>query len=381
MSLPLVSVIILGYNSKKYIRWCFEAIFAQSYPNFEVIYVDNASSDDSLNLVKSLNKSRTLQHGIKPRRNDLFYSHPSPPQVEGCSGKVRDKKITIIANKENLGYAGGQNIGIKNSSGEFVLCLNPDIILDKDYIKNIVELFLKNSKIGAITGRLLKFKINTAGTIEKTNIIDSCGLTIFKSHRVIERGGGEIDKGQYSQTERIFGVSGAAPIFRKSALENICKHSHKAFITNSYCYFDEDFFSYKEDVDLSFRLLHAGMQSWFEPKVLAWHHRWETGSQEKEKTNDIFLRRQQRPKLVNYLSYRNHLYFLLKNEFLSNLILYSPWIFAYELKKLVFGLFFEKSIAKGFFDFLKSLPLTLKKRYDILSKSKIKASDIRKWLN
>lgn len=377
--IPLVSVIILGYNSKKYIRWCLEAVFAQSYPNIEVIYVDNASSDGSLNLVKSLNK-----------------------------------KIKIIANKENLGYAGGQNIGIKNSQGEFVLCLNPDIILEKDYIKNIVKLFLKNSKIGAVTGKLLKFKIvssrhsdserneeeeshgkaigsfgpsinsgpqdDAVATVEKTNIIDSCGLTIFKSHRVIERGGGEIDKGQYSQTERIFGVSGAAPIFRKSALENICKHSHKAFVTNSHCYFDKDFFSYKEDVDLSFRLLHAGYQCWFEPKAIAYHHRFKTGSQEKEKTDDIFLRRQQRPKLVNYLSYRNHLYLLFKNEFLSNLVLYSPWIFAYELKKLIFGLLFERSIFFAFLGFLKNLPLTLKKRYVILSKSKIKPKDIRKWL-
>ncbi|MEW6407493.1 MAG: glycosyltransferase [Patescibacteria group bacterium] len=383
--MPLVSIIILGYNSKKYLKLCFEAIFAQSYSNLEIIYVDNASSDDSLKVAESL----------------------------------LNKNIKIIKNEKNLGYAGGQNCGIRNSSGEFVLCLNPDIILDKDYIKNIVELFQKNKKIGAVTGKLLKFKIIPVchserrprfigvevknppahqvdpsaasrlqdDIIEKTNIIDSCGLEIFKSHRVVERGGGEIEseisnlKSRiYNISQKIFGVSGAAPIFRKSALETIRINSYKKFVSPSHSYFDEDFFSYKEDIDLSFRLLHAGFECWFEPKALAWHHRWETGSQEIEKTKDTIKRRKKRSILINFLSYRNHMFFLLKNEFLSNLILYFPWIFIYEIKKLIFGLFFDKSIIYGFWNFLKFLPLTLKKRRDILSKSKIKPKDIRKWL-
>lgn len=346
--MPLVSIIILGYNSKKYLKLCFRAIFAQSYPNLEIIYVDNASSDDSLKVIESL----------------------------------LNKNIKIIKNEKNLGYAGGQNVGIKNSQGEFVLCLNPDIILDKDYIKNIIELFQKNSKIGAITGKLLKFKLRNANIqmhindmntdiIEKTNIIDSCGLEIFKSHRVVERGGGEAKSKILNLKSKIFGVSGAAPIFRKEALEKI-KFNNQ--------YFDEDFFSYKEDVDLSFRLLHAGFECWFEPKALAWHHRWETGSQKIEKTSDIIKRRKKRSRLINFLSYRNHLYFLFKNEFAYNLVLYFPWITLYELKKLIFGLFFDKSIIYGFWNFLKFLPLTLKKRRDILSKSKIKPMDIRKWL-
>jgi GT2 family glycosyltransferase len=363
-----VSIIILGYNSKKYLKWCLDAVFSQSYPNLEIIYVDNDSDDGSLEFVEQNYCSKIIK--TKEQKNK--------------------RTIKIIRNNKNFGYAGGQNIGIKNSSGEFILCLNPDIILDKDYIKNIITLFSKNSKIGAATGKLFKFKLKDVYTdnlfqlsrtlgqksdnnliIEKTNIIDSCGLKIFKSHRVIERGGGKINNEQYRQQEQIFGVSGAAPIFKKIALEKI-KFNEQ--------YFDEDFFAYKEDIDISFRLLHSGFESWFEPKAKGWHHRWETGTKEKEKFSNLLKRRGQRRKIINYLSYRNHLCFLFKNEFLSNLILYSPWIFAYEFKKLAFGLFLDKYLLYGFWDFLKTLALTLGKRNAILSKSKIKPLDIQRWL-
>lgn len=349
----LISVIILGYNSKKYLKWCFDSVLTQTHPNLEIIFVDNASTDDSIEFVE--------QYITRTKKQE------------------NKRTIRIIMNRENFGYTGGNNIGIKASNGEFILCLNPDIILDKNYIKNIINLFQKNPKIGAAAGKLLKFKFHN-NTIEKTNIIDSCGFKIFKSHRVIEQGGGEIDKGQYDITAKVFGVSGAAPILRKSALDNICKHLHKAFVNNSHNYFDNDFFAYKEDVDLAFRIMHAGCESWFEPKAIAWHHRWETGTRDDEKSKDIISRRRKRSKFVNYFSYRNHLYFLLKNEFFVNLLLYSPWITIYELKKLIFGLFFEKEVLRGLHDFAKNLSLTITKRRDILSKSAIKPKDIRKWL-
>lgn len=341
--LPFVSIIVVGYNSRKYLKWCFDSIFFQTHPYYEVIYIDNCSSDDSLKFVK----------------------------------KEYPTKIKIIAQTKNLGYAGGQNLGIKISQGEFVLCLNPDIILDKNYLNYALRPFLKNPQIAAVTGKLLKYQIienqNKMVNIQKTNIIDSCGLQIFKSHKVVEWGGGEINnKKCYDVGRQIFGVSGAAPIFRKSALEKIKMENQ---------YFDSDFFAYKEDIDLSFRLLHGGFCAWFEPKALAWHHRWSTGSQKKETFQNIFHRRKNRKFIVNFLSYRNHLYFLLKNEFLSNLILYSPWIIFEELKKLIFGLLFDKSIIFGFLNFLQNLPLTLKKRYVILSKSKIKPNKIRRWLS
>jgi hypothetical protein len=83
---------------------------------------------------------------------------------------------------------------------------------------------------------------------------------------------------------------------------------------------------------------------------------------------------------VNYLSYRNHLLLLLKNEWLENFILCFPWLFFYEFKKFIYILFFEPKNLKAWTYLFKNLSLTRKKRYVILSKSKLKPSEVRSWL-
>jgi GT2 family glycosyltransferase len=345
---PKVSINVLGYNSKKYLKSCFESIFSQTYPNLEILYIDNNSVDGSVEEVKKLKNQNLELGGVK-----------------------------IIENKKNLGYAEGHNIGICESSGEYIFCLNPDIILDNNFVRSAVDFFIKHREAGAITGKILKFKIHAGNEVEKTNIIDSLGLAIFKSHRVVERGGEEEDRGQYDRNEKVFGVSGAAPVFRRKALEDV-----KCQMSNVKCqnYFDRDFFAYKEDVDLSFRLNHAGWQCWYVAQVLAFHDRWERGSGQNEKKGEILARRRKKSKLVNYLSYWNHLMMLFKNEFAANLIIYFLWIFWYEFRKFVYILFFETKNIRGFIDFITFLPLTFKKRRDILSRSKIKPKEIRSWL-
>lgn len=361
-ALPKVSINVLGYNSKKYLKLCFEAIFAQTYPNLEVLYIDNNSTDGSVEEVEKL--------------------RAGGPELEAQNLKFRALKI--IKNEKNLGYAEGHNIGIRESSGEYILCLNPDVILDKNFVQSAVNFFVKHKEVGAITGKLLKFRLKN-GKWGKTNIIDSLGLAIFKSHRVVEKGGGEEDRGQYNKAQEVFGVSGAAPIFRRKALESVKIQSLKLRAwglrpgAQSY-YFDPDFFAYKEDVDLSFRLRHAGWQCWYVAEVVAFHDRWEKGSGQKDNAGDILERRKRKSKIVNYLSYRNHLTLLLKNEFVSNMLIYFPWIFWYELKKFIYTLFFEIKNIAAFSDFVISLPLTFKKRRDILSKSKLKPKEIRSWL-
>jgi GT2 family glycosyltransferase len=264
-------------------------------------------------------------------------------------------------------------MGIKKSSGKYILCLNPDVILDKDYITNIVKILEKNDNVGAATGKLLKYKFDNS-EIKKTNIIDSLGIKIFRNHRFIEFGGGEKDNKQDNSNQEVFGVSGAAPIFQRSALEDA-----KFFMKNSdnIQYFDENLIAYKEDIDLSWRLRHAGWKCLLIPSALAFHDRWETGSEENNK--DMISKRRKRSKIINYYSYRNHLLVNLENEFLSNIIICLPNILWYESKKFAYLLLFERETLMGFLDFVKFLPLTLKKRRGILTKSKIKPSDIRRW--
>lgn len=331
---PKVSVSIVSYNSQKYLGRCLQSVLAQSYPMVEIVLVDNASRVDPAALAKK---------------------------------HLPDVKFKYFRNDKNLGYTGGHNIGITNATGQYILCLNPDVFLAKDYIKNIVSALEKNSQIGAAQGQILKCRFDDQ--LEKTNKIDSLGTKILPNHQYVELGGEKAAE-KYQQTTEIFGVTGAAPIFRRTALEQI---------KNNDQYFDETFHTYKDDVDISWRLRHAGWQCWLVPSATAWHDRWETGSTSHDRQEEVVQRRRQKNSRVNYFSYRNHWLVNLKNEFGLNLFIYSPYIIWYEIKKIFYLLLFERGTLPALGDFLKLLPLTLRQRRDILRRSKIKSSDVRRW--
>ncbi|MFA6296333.1 MAG: glycosyltransferase family 2 protein [Patescibacteria group bacterium] len=347
-----VTISLLNYNKKKYLPYCLDSVLQQSHQDLEIFFVDNASSDSSFEYLKS------------------YAEHKYPLA-----------KINFIRNQENLGYSKAHNEVIKKATGEFIFCLNPDIILNKDYIKNCLEILMQNPKMGAITGKLFKwdFAQNT-----KTNIIDSCGHRILKTHRIIEWGSNQKDSPEFETIKKIFSVSGAAPIYRKEALESIkfkipqnSKNNSQTF-ENKFEYFDESFFAYKEDIDLSWRLLHAGWEIWFDHKSHAWHDRWETGTGETAlKTAE---QRNKKSDLINKLSYRNHLLLLYKNEFASNFLIYFPWIFFYELGKFFYTLFREPKNLSAIIELFKLCKLTKAKRNAIIKNSKIKPKDIRKYI-
>ncbi|NQV12796.1 MAG: glycosyltransferase family 2 protein [Parcubacteria group bacterium] len=331
---PKVSVSIVSYNSQKYLVSCLRHLIEQSYPTIEIILIDNASQQDP-----------AIQ--IKKQLPDLNFKYQR--------------------NRKNLGYTGSHNIGIAKATGEYILCLNPDVFLDKDYIKNTVALMEKNKHIGAIQGKIFKCRFD--GQLEKTNEIDSLGTKILLSHQYVELGGGET-AAKYQTATEIFGVSGAAPMFRRAALEEIKSGQQ---------YFDESFHTYKEDIDISWRLRHANWQCWLMPQAIAWHDRWETGSTENDRHEEVVQRRRQKSSHINFYSYRNHFLVNLKNEFWFNLIIYVPYIAWYEIKKFFYLFLFERSTLRGLGAALKLLPLTLRQRRDILRGSKMKPSDIRRW--
>lgn len=333
-----VSIVILSYNSKKYFEGCLCSIKNQTYKNLELIVVDNGSTDGSREYIELQSK------------NNLFI---------------------FIKNSKNIGYASGNNVGIEKSTGDYVLLLNPDVILENNYIEKIVDKFQKNSDIGSITGKILKFKFK-GNQIIKTDIVDTVGLKICKSHRVVEIGSNKKDRELLNDSDNeIFGVSAAAAMYRKKALDDV-----KA-LSLSGNYFDDSFFIYKEDIDLSWRLRHAGWKSYWVASAVAYHHRWETGTSNKK--GDIISNRKIKSHIVNYYSYRNQLLMILKNQFMVNLIIYFPIIFLYELKKFIYLLLFEQKTLKGLIDFIKLVPLTIRKRNAILSKSKLKPSELRRW--
>jgi len=168
---PKASVIVVSYNSEKYISKCIESLLDTNYPNFEIIVVDNGSSDKSLEVLK----------------------------------KYQDK-IKLIESKKNLGFAGGNNLGIKNSDGKIIVLINPDAYVTPNSIQEMVIPFLTDDKI-MITGP----KILYPGTTK----IQSAGGILYKNGLSRHIGYGEQDNHQYDLPRTVDYVTGAAMAIKK----------------------------------------------------------------------------------------------------------------------------------------------------------------------
>lgn len=263
--MDLISVIIINWNNASYLERCINSVLNQTYKNLEIIFIDNASQDGSVDLVKT-----------------LFYD-----------------QVNIVKNKENLGYSKGANIGIQNTKGKYVLIMNPDIILETNFLSELYYYSEQNYNIGGINGKYLKYDFQNNC---KLDVIDSTGIVMHRTKRCLDRGQGEKDTGQYENIETIFGVCGAAAFYRREALENI-KIADE--------YFDEDFFAYKEDIDLSWRLNLVGYKCIYLPSAICYHGRGFGGS--KGGIKKYISNRKSQADFLKQLSYRNHHLMLIKN--------------------------------------------------------------------
>lgn len=303
--MPKVSIIILTYNSREDIDTLLKSIESQTFKDYEIIVVDNASNDDTIKFIK-----------------------------ENYSG------IKIIVNPENYWFAKGNNIGIRQAHGEYILICNDDIKLDDNCLELLMGDLAKDEKIGAITGKILRLTENN-----DYSIVDCAGLSRTIYRKFANIGENQRDSGQFENYHQIFGVSGAFFLIRKQVLESI-KYQNQ--------YFDEDFIAYKEDIDLSYRLKHRGWKIMYEPKAIIWHKR----SMQKSTLKD----RKNKNKLIKAYSYRNHIWLLLKNEKWSSIFFVLP----YELIKFIYILLFEFYTLKIFIISHKNISKIIKKRKFIL---------------
>jgi GT2 family glycosyltransferase len=249
----LVSIVVISWNSAEYLQRCLDGVERQTHPTRELIVVDNASSDDSLNVVG-------------PR-----------------SSKT-------IRNETNRGFAAAANQGIGAASGEFVMLLNPDCFLQPEYCEHVIAaLEDAGDSFGAATGKLLR--ADGAGRI------DSKGIRMTRSGRHFDIDQGEKDtEGQPPSAvpHEVFGVSGAAPIYKRTFLDD-CAIDGEVF--------DEDFFAYREDADLSWRARLFGWRALYVPDAVAYHVRRVTPEA-----------RRSLPAFINMHSVKNRFLLRLKNE-------------------------------------------------------------------
>ncbi|HBR13704.1 MAG: Glycosyl transferase family protein, partial [Parcubacteria group bacterium GW2011_GWA2_43_17] len=328
-----LAVSLVTYNAEKYLPFCLSSLVNQTFQDFAVLVIDNGSSD------------RTVP-----------YLKEKYPQIK------------VVEHSGNVGFAKAHNQAIAWSRSDYLCLLNQDSVLEPDYFRRLIDFLEENPAVAAISGKILIWDYSDN---KKTDVIDSLGLRVFKNHRVVEIGQGETDTVAEQPAWEVFGVSGAVPVYRRSALESVKLPGSLGREE----YFDELFFSYKEDVDLAWRLRLAGYQSFCLPVAVAYHNRTVRGQRDLSDQAAADLRRS-KDQMVKLYSYKNHLQTLFKNEFFSNLFKYFWPIFWYELKKLVYILLFEQSTLHGLGLYFKQRPkLKAKRRYIVKHIIKVKAGE------
>jgi len=263
VTIPRVAVGIINYQDYRHLPVCLDSVKRQSLRPDLVMVLDNQSS---------VGEIRTVA-GAYP-------------------------EVQMLSMQENLGYSGGANRIIREAEGcDYILLLNPDAILDPRCLEEMVRAMESMPGVGVVGGKLLlgDSQVDEGPASSTPRLLDSTGHLVFRSRRIIDRGHGELDVGQYDRPEQVFSICGAAVLFRRAMLEEVRIDQE---------YFDEDFFAYKEDVDICWRAQLLGWGSFYNPAATAYHLR---GWKRKDDRRSV-------PWDRKYHSFKNHYLMMIKNE-------------------------------------------------------------------
>jgi GT2 family glycosyltransferase len=215
------------YNSGRFIRRCLESVLAQKYPNKEIIVIDNASTDGTIDILEQF-----------------------------------EDRCQIVYNEENLGFAAAQNQAIDLSTGEWVMMLNPDVLLLAGFMQALVDAGHIHSRVGSVCGKLLTMRATF--DIPDRPLVDSTGIYFNPMLRHLDRGSQEVDNGHFLQYEYVFGASAAAALYRRKMIEDVAIGGE---------FFDPDFFVYREDADVAWRAQLLGWRCIYTPHARGYHVR------------------------------------------------------------------------------------------------------------
>lgn len=303
-SIKSVSAIVVTRGVGGYIRQCLESLNIQTHPAVETLVIDN-----------SLN----------------------PSFASGTLNRFPDTKL--ISNHRNLFYCQALNKGIEASRGEFILCLNDDVILDKYFIERSLEGFAYSPRIGAVSGKILR---------QDGVTLDSTGLFLSLWRTAKERGYGDKDTGQYQKKEYVFGVTGAVAFYRRKMLDEIKENGE---------YFDSDFRIFYEDLDIAWRAQRFGWKGCYCPDAVAYHLRGGT-VRSAPGINKPYARKYLDDALHADLI-KNRYLAIIKNESLLGLLCHFPFMAAYDAAQWGYILFFKPRQVKNFIFNLKYLQSAL----------------------
>ncbi len=300
MSKNTTFVIIPNWNGADMISACLQSLENQSAMH-QIIVVDNGSTDASVELIKS-----------------------------------KFSNVVLLEFQDNAGFAGGVNRGIRyalEQNADYIALFNNDAVADTHWLRELLAEAQQHPEAGVVTGKLLR--------ADKKHL-DSTGDFYTIWGMPFPRGRNQENKGQYDQTEEVFGASGGASLYRAELFKRIGL-------------FDEDFFAYYEDVDMSFRAQMTGWKVRYQPRAMAYHNVGGTSS----KLGDF----------ARFHSAKNFLLLYARNMPLKLYIKYLP-LFSLQLLRMAlssiargkFGIFL-----KGSFAAVKLHTSTVKKRQQVKS--------------
>jgi GT2 family glycosyltransferase len=331
-----VTVSLVTFNGMRWLDGCLASIAEQQVDDLELVVLDNASTD-----------------GTAASLRERLAHQPS---------------ARLIESPTNLGYAAAHNRVIAEATGEFVLLLNQDVELDARFLAEALPAFAGRASLAAVQGRIRR--LGADGT--RSDTLDSTGLELHRDRRAVARGQGAMDGPEHATPGPVFGADGPAPVYRMEALMDARLPRTKG----GWEVLDEDFFMYKEDVDLGWRLRILGWEAWYVPAALAWHARGAAGP---GGTNLwAILRSSSRlPRWIKALSWRNQRLMQVKNESLPEYVRDLPWILRRELLSLAFIVVADPLRLSAIPLTLKALPGAARKRRYLRRRARARRSTTR----
>ncbi|MEA3345410.1 MAG: glycosyltransferase family 2 protein [Chloroflexota bacterium] len=298
-----LSVIVVNWNRRDLLALCLTALQAQSYPRSEIILVDNGSTDGS-----------------------VAYVREHFPQVK------------VIALPENRGFAGGNNVGIRAASGKYIALLNNDAQPESHWLEALVHALETHPEVGFCASKMLR--------ADDPQLIDTAGDVFYDYGVGGKRGMDQLDGDGFFRREYVFGACAGAAIYRRAMLQDVGL-------------FDEDFFLYMEDIDLSFRAQLRGYKCLFVPEAQVYHQ--------------VAASAGWGSHLSIYYTRRNILYVLVK-DLPTSLLLHhlGPILFYFLASDLIFAVSgYAGATARARRDNLKMLKKMLAKRRRIQSTRRV----------